>query len=249
MNADDIRSRLTGRWPDSQFMHVYEAPINSYRQGTKIDVLVISLWSSRGYTLEAVEIKCSYADWCKEWRIVEWFIQTHDGVEIRCDHKPDDRDLDGYRGTDRVHHEWRRRPKIVGGAPFSQPPDDFEPTVVRRVSVDTSKNRHWRERAHRFWIAAPDGLAQKVKADVESHDEMKGWGVIAVSESGTRAIVMPTVTKVEPFTVGQWVGIVRAAADCGANALLRAEDRGRRMESEAAKMRVERERQRADAAS
>lgn len=240
ITAADIRERLTGRWPDDQYLHVYEAPMNSMRQGTKIDVLVLSLWASKGYTLDAVEIKVSYSDWCKEWRETEWVVVDHLGVAHLVDRTPDDYTLNQYRGADRVvegRESWRRAGRERALAPI---PDEFEPTVTRRTKVNTSKNADWRSRSNRFWIAAPDGLAQKVKADIELHPELTGWGVLAVTEKDTRAIVTPTVRKPTPYTVSQWVGLVRAAADCGANALLRAEERGRRAGVQEAKMIEER---------
>lgn len=46
MNAAEVRARLAGRWPDHRYLSVYEAPTDSSRQGSKIDVLVLSLWQS-----------------------------------------------------------------------------------------------------------------------------------------------------------------------------------------------------------
>ena len=72
MNAEQVRARLAGRWPDDRWLHVYEAPLDSSRQGSKIDVLVMALWQSDRHELDAIEVKVSYQDWLKEWRRVSW---------------------------------------------------------------------------------------------------------------------------------------------------------------------------------
>jgi hypothetical protein len=66
MTAADIRLALRKRWPDSDYLFVEEAPENSDRSGTKIDVLVVALWRSRGLERDAVEIKVSMSDFRKE---------------------------------------------------------------------------------------------------------------------------------------------------------------------------------------
>ncbi len=68
MSSQDIRDALHGRWPDNQYIHIDEAPINSDRGGRKLDVLVVSLWRSRHYQLEGIEIKVSMADFRTEMK-------------------------------------------------------------------------------------------------------------------------------------------------------------------------------------
>lgn len=62
MKADDIYQALSGRWHDSEYICIREAPEDSARMGRKIDLLVLSVWSSRGYEIDAVEVKVSLAD-------------------------------------------------------------------------------------------------------------------------------------------------------------------------------------------
>lgn len=66
VTATDVADALTRRWPDDAYLHIREAPDGPSRQGRKIDVLVVSLWQSRGYELDAVEIKVSVSDWRRE---------------------------------------------------------------------------------------------------------------------------------------------------------------------------------------
>lgn len=62
MNANDVHTALLTRWPDSEYLSIREAPQDSARQGRKLDLLVVSLWQSRGFQLDGIEIKVSMAD-------------------------------------------------------------------------------------------------------------------------------------------------------------------------------------------
>ena len=83
MNSGDVKEALAKRWPDDQYIRIEEAPQDAARQGRKIDLLVVSLWQSRGYALDVVEIKVSMSDWKREldnaakadwwWRHVDRF--------------------------------------------------------------------------------------------------------------------------------------------------------------------------------
>lgn len=66
MTAADVRDSLATRWPDSEYLVIPEAPQDAARARRKIDLLVVSLWQSRGYQLDAVEIKVSMSDWKRE---------------------------------------------------------------------------------------------------------------------------------------------------------------------------------------
>ena len=106
-------------------------------------------------------------------------------------------------------------------------PDGFIPTVTSRYIVDTSKNRTFRDHCHRFWIAAPAALAVRICDDIKATPECKGWGVIAVDERGTSALIPATTnTSPTPLAHAKYLGIIRAAADSGVNAIQRAYDRG-----------------------
>ena len=64
--AAEIRQALLTRWPDSEYLTIVEAPDGPDRTGRKLDLLVVSLWRSRGYELDGVEIKVSASDWKRE---------------------------------------------------------------------------------------------------------------------------------------------------------------------------------------
>lgn len=66
MNAEMVRASLARRWPDGEYLSIYEAPDSCDRGGRKLDVLVASLWRSRGLTLDGVEVKVSPSDWKRE---------------------------------------------------------------------------------------------------------------------------------------------------------------------------------------
>lgn len=129
-------------------------------------------------------------------------------------------------------NRWTRPPRTVV-------PDDFVPTIERVVKTDVSKNKDWRDRANRFWVAAPAKLATKIVADVQSVSELAGVGVLALDETATRVLLTPTVKRtVAPFSHQHWLGIVRSAADSGFQALERARRSGYRQAEEDAKARA-----------
>ena len=230
MNAAEVKSRLTGRWPDDRYLHIYEAPTRHDRQGGAIDVLVLGLWPSLGLEIDAVEVKVSYSDWKKEWEQVEWHVTDHADRTVVHHRKPDEHLLRRLRGDD----PWVNQRLMRDGLP--PVPEGFEPTVQRVTKVNTHKSVDWRQRAHRFWVAAPAALASKIKLDVDAVPELAGWGVLAVDAAATRVLATPKKNHNPiPLTHSTWLGIVRAAADSGFQALLRAEERGRRMEAERVK--------------
>lgn len=66
MNSTEVREALLGRWPASEYLTINEAPSSHDRGGSKLDVLVVSPWLSRGLSLDGVEIKVSMSDWRRE---------------------------------------------------------------------------------------------------------------------------------------------------------------------------------------
>ena len=66
MTSGDVKEALLRRWPPDQFLSIYEAPEQSDPSGTKLDLVVVSLWKSRGLTCDGVEIKVSMSDWKRE---------------------------------------------------------------------------------------------------------------------------------------------------------------------------------------
>lgn len=81
----------------------------------------------------------------------------------------------------------------------------------------------WWKHSHRFWIAAPAELADRIRPTLPSP-----WGLLAVEPGRTPAVaVKPEKHEPEPLPWGSVVGCMRASADFGYNAMRRAEDRGR----------------------
>lgn len=155
MTAADVRACLATRWPDSEYLHIPEAPEQSDRGGRKLDLLVVSLWRSRGLELDGVEIKVSVSDW-------------------------------------------------------------------RRELANAAKADWWWRHVHRFWVAVPASIADTVKAELP-----ETWGLLAC-EAGktTKVAVKAPKHTAEPLSWERCVGLLRAASDCGRNALHRAEVRG-----------------------
>jgi len=65
-SAEEIREMLARRWPPHSHVLIPEAPAAGDRTGRRLDLLVCSLWGSRGQELDGIEIKVSYGDWAKE---------------------------------------------------------------------------------------------------------------------------------------------------------------------------------------
>ena len=66
MKASEVIDVLCGHWPAGESLCIPEAPQDVMRMGRKIDLLVCSFWRSRGYALDAVEVKVSHSDWMRE---------------------------------------------------------------------------------------------------------------------------------------------------------------------------------------
>jgi hypothetical protein len=81
VTAGDIRDALYRRWPPDQYLTLTEAPDGPDRLGRKLDLLAISVWKSRSYQLDGVEIKVSVSDWQRELTQGEkaewWWAHVH----------------------------------------------------------------------------------------------------------------------------------------------------------------------------
>lgn len=156
MTAADVRACLALRWPDSEYLSIEEAPQGSDRGGRKLDLLVVSLWRSRGLQVDGVEIKVSLSDW-------------------------------------------------------------------KRELLNAEKADFWWRHTNRFWVAVPAKLVEGVKPDLPP-----GWGLLSCEPGAAPKIaVRPESRTAEPLSWATCVGLMRAAADSGLNALHRAEARGR----------------------
>jgi hypothetical protein len=66
LTAKQVLEALHKRWPAGEYVAIEEAPADASRMGRKIDLLVVSCWASRGFSLDAVEVKVSTSDWKRE---------------------------------------------------------------------------------------------------------------------------------------------------------------------------------------
>ena len=66
--ASDIVSVLCAkRWPEDAYVVLTEVPAGDPgRQGRKADLVALSAWRSRGYEIDAVEVKVAMSDWRRE---------------------------------------------------------------------------------------------------------------------------------------------------------------------------------------
>jgi len=137
--------------------------------GRKIDLLVVSLWQSRGFELDAVEVKVCMSDW-------------------------------------------------------------------KRELENAAKADWWWKHTHRFWVAVPAVMADKVKAELPST-----WGLIACGDQSSLVIVKAPKRTPEPLPWSTCIGVMRASADAGHTALQRAEQRGHDQGVEVGKREAERQ--------
>ena len=88
---------------------------------------------------------------------------------------------------------------------------------------EAEKSDFWWRHVHRFWVAVPAHIAERVRQDLP-----ETWGLLAceVGKTPTVAVKAPH-HEAEPLSWGTTVGVMRAAADCGVNALARARSDGR----------------------
>jgi hypothetical protein len=195
MNAAEVRDVLTKRWPDAKYLHIPEAPLDLWRQGSKIDVLIIALWQSLKLEMDAVEIKVSYQDWRREIEQRHLYYVQADGSRHYCSN-------------------------MIGARYWANHRPGGE--IVRESIATTAKSEAWRRHAHRFWIACPAELAARIEPELPA-----GWGLIACHPESTSTVVKPELNKSPDLL--NWpkvIGLLRTAADCGFNALVRAEERG-----------------------
>ncbi len=205
MTAEDVKAALVGRWPDGKYLHLREAclhPTLSYR--AKIDVLVLALWRSNRYEMDAVEVKVSYSDWRKEIESITYTTTWPDG---------------------RVENHHSRVTvaalKQIAADSWMANHHGGPGTVARVVTPDLTKNEEWRRRAHRFWIAAPKPLADRIVPELP-----EGWGLLAVNGARCRAVVKAVTNHPDPLTQEECVALLRGAADAGVMVRQRAYDKG-----------------------
>lgn len=92
---------------------------------------------------------------------------------------------------------------------------------LRELKAGAKADRWW-GKVHRFWLAAPAGLAEQVKAASPWPDGPglpDGWGLLAVGDDRTRVLAKPERREPESFSWLEQVGLMRASADAGVRAL------------------------------
>lgn len=211
MKAQDVLACLQSQYPDDRYCTVLEAPLDAGRQGTKIDLLAIGLWSSLEFLLDAVEVKVSLGDFRNEVERRRWVVRDANGREVHSPRTRADGELlldpDSWLGSA------YRRHIDVPAEPW---------TLEREVLEDYGKSREWREVAHRFWIACPLPLAQKVEPLLPD-----GWGLYACAGGRTQVVRRATVNyQARPLSWRESIGLIRASADAGAANRARAFDKG-----------------------
>lgn len=106
----------------------------------------------------------------------------------------------------------------------------------RRERDLAEKADFWWRHSNRFWVAVPDAIADKVREELPP-----GWGLLSCSVDGPpKVLVKPVRREAEALSWFSMVGVLRAAADCGRNALMRAEQRGREQGKEEGRRAAER---------
>jgi hypothetical protein len=92
----------------------------------------------------------------------------------------------------------------------------------KRERDNPAKADWWYGRVHRFWLAAPAVLAERILPELPV-----GWGLLACYADSTREIAKPQRHAAEPLEWGTVLGLLRAASGAGMNALSHAHETGR----------------------
>lgn len=112
---------------------------------------------------------------------------------------------------------WKSRGLAVDGVEIKVSMSDF-----RRELAQPEKADWWWQRCDRFWIAAPSDVAKKIQPELPP-----AWGLLSCTPSGVRALVQaPRNPERQEIPWPTMIGLFRAAADAGTNALLHARRQG-----------------------
>jgi hypothetical protein len=107
---------------------------------------------------------------------------------------------------------WKSRGLAIDGIEIKVSMSDF-----RRELKEPEKADWWWQRCDRFWIAAPAEIAPKIRAELPPT-----WGLLACTSKGARqAVAAPRNTERADLGWPTLVGMLRASADAGINALNR----------------------------
>lgn len=112
---------------------------------------------------------------------------------------------------------WKSRGLAVDGVEIKVSMSDF-----RRELAQPEKADWWWQRCDRFWIAAPADVAKKIQPELPP-----AWGLLSCTPSGVRATVQaPRNSERQEIPWPTMIGLLRAAADAGSNALAWARQQG-----------------------
>lgn len=92
----------------------------------------------------------------------------------------------------------------------------------KRELKQAHKADFWWEHTHRFWVAVPAEIVDKVKDDLPPT-----WGLLSVRPTATTVVVQAPKHDAKPLPWKTVVGVMRASANAGAGVIMRAEQRGR----------------------
>lgn len=111
---------------------------------------------------------------------------------------------------------WRSRGHQIDGVEIKVSMGDW-----RKELANPAKADFWWHHCHRFWLAVPTDMAPKVRDQLP-----ETWGLLAVDEASSRAVVPAPFHEPEPLAWCNVVGLLRASAGAGVNALARAREAG-----------------------
>lgn len=218
----DVLDALARLWPDDRYLHLREAPLTADRLGTKADLVVIALWASKRYEIDVVEVKVSLGDFKREIERRTWIVRAADGREVAQPRTQAEATnlIESKARIDSGTPQLVEPARYVGMRHGDELPGPW--SIDRQIDECVWKSDPWRQHAHRFHIAVPAPLAPKI-IDILPN----GWGLIACADGRSQVVVTAAKNRdATPFGWRSCIGMMRAAADSGPQALSRAFDRG-----------------------
>jgi hypothetical protein len=141
---------------------------------------------------------------------------------------PDSSDRGGRKLDVVVFSAWKSRGFEIDGVEIKVSMADLKREIVNPAKADW-----WWRHVHRFWVAAPAHLADRIAPNADAlFGESLGWpstwGLLScTSDKAPTVAIKPTRHTPEPLPWGATVGVLRAAVGCGYSALGAARAAGR----------------------
>lgn len=139
-----------------------------------------------------------------------------DGDYLHIPEAPTSADRGGRKLDILVLSTWRSRGFEREGVEVKVSVADW-----RREFLNPAKADWWFGHCHRFWLAAPTKVAEKILPEVP-----ESWGVLACAADAVKVLRKAPKHAADPLPTTAWVGLLRASAGAGRGALDRAESRG-----------------------